>query len=228
MKLFSEALSPLSSLNAPGIADVTALNDNTAVVTQPEKSTMLYVGIKPDSKMLVRKSVETKGSYWGVDSLHGELFALCMADLSSQVTIHMLSISGHILSVIHPHLGQGYDLRLQNARYFTVSPAGGTFYISDTNLGLVAIGTDGRAIFSCQSPDIERPCGVQADTKNIYVCCPATGSLVTISPDGKHLSDLVKFDEDMALPSCIALAPDGEHIAVGFLDGETINIYKKK
>ena len=208
--------------------DVSALDENTVIVTCPRDKMMQYIHIYPEYTVGSRTVFDMQ--CYGVYVASGIICVTChdnnrKKDNFTPGEIRVLDLRGNELK----RLGGEKDgkLRFTWPDYVAVSSDGSIIYVSDQyNRTITAMSPDGVIIFQYRSDDLQdRSLYVDSEC-NILVCGYGSHNAQVITATGKKYKNLLISSDNIWNPDGIAYRPSDGTLVVGCCRQDELRIFK--
>ena len=218
--------------------DVATVDDNTVIVTCPEKKRLRFVEVLPELK--ITRMIYVEKECWGIAVAAGQIFvSFYTLDyerddgiMSEDGEVRVYDLNGTLKKRIG--LNEDGSYMFQTPEYIAVNESGEKMFVSDWGTYTVTcLTTDGEEIVYQHDVTSEyrrNPKALHVDGYESVIVCFYNPTIERISPSGAENKELLSFKagHDFGLYACkgMAVRPSDGTLVIGCLENENLFVFK--
>ena len=207
--------------------DITALDDDTAIVTLPDEHELQYIHMSP--KLEQGRTVSVDGESNSVAIVENELFVACRKwDKGDIRVLDEDASEKKRIDVVKKRMFGTQTRIFKWPRYMTSNMSQSKIFVSDFETKMITCLTaSGSIIYQYKDATMKRPCALYVDAEdNLLVCDYYESKVQVITAHGKKDKTLLRSDAGLDYPQSIALRPIDATCIVGCAGSENLLIFE--
>ena len=212
IKLFDSSLLLQDSLQLPSYAwDVSIIDDNTVIITIPNRTLLQFVKVFPQLKL--DHVIQLDKNCLGVEVSGQNIYVSCYNYDDGEVQV--LDKQGNLKHKLV--IREDGSSLFSRPSHITVSTAGDKIFVSDLASDTVTcMKVDGSKVYQYKDNDLKRARGVYCDdSDNDIVCDCWSKNLHVITSDGKKYGTLLSSQDGLKRPMSVAYRKSDDTLVVG-------------
>ena len=205
--------------------DVSPVNNNSVVITVPEKRKIQFIQMVPKTKL--GHSIKLDTSCWGVQVVKGLIYVTSRADKGTREVL-VLDMKGHVKERFERSTWN--SPMFTSPGYITVCSSSSKMFVTKYGADTIScLKTNGNVVYQYYNQELRDPRGICVDGgENIIICGLESNNVQVIRVDGTKRYTLLTSQDGVSNPRSIAHRQSDNTLILGCWNKENLSVYKVK